>query len=52
RPHKNRQIRKICKYLCLTVNRLARIRYGPFSLGKVRSGGVARVDIPKAFMQR
>ncbi|CAM9138004.1 unnamed protein product [Scytosiphon promiscuus] len=49
---KNRQIRKICKYLCLTVNRLARIRYGPFSLGKVRSGGVARVEIPKAFMRR
>ncbi|CAM9791644.1 unnamed protein product [Ectocarpus fasciculatus] len=49
---KNRQIRKICKYLCLTVNRLARTRYGPFSLGKVRAGGVAPLEIPKAFMRR
>ncbi|CAN0296124.1 unnamed protein product [Ectocarpus sp. 6 AP-2014] len=49
---KNRQIRKICKYLCLTVNRLARTRYGPFSLGKVRAGGVAAVEIPKALMRR
>ncbi|CAM9801188.1 unnamed protein product, partial [Ectocarpus sp. 12 AP-2014] len=48
----NRQIRKICKYLCLTVNRLARTRFGPFSLGKVRAGGVAAVEIPKAFMRR
>lgn len=48
----NRQIRKICKYLCLTVNRLARTRYGPFSLGKVRAGGVAQVEIPKEFMRR
>eukprot|EP00903_Cladosiphon_okamuranus_P010497 g9929.t1 len=49
---KNRQIRKICKYLCLTVNRLARTRYGPFTLGKVRAGGVARVEIPKGFLRR
>lgn len=34
------------------MNRLARTRYGPFSLGKVRAGGVARVEIPKAFLRR
>lgn len=47
----NRQIRRICKYLCLKVNRLARIRYGPFNLGKVRPGGVSRLPIHSSFIR-
>lgn len=34
------------------MNRLARTRYGPFSLGKVRAGGVSRLEIPKGFLKR
>ncbi|CAM9707138.1 unnamed protein product, partial [Discosporangium mesarthrocarpum] len=42
---KNRQIRKICEHLYLKVNRLVRTRFGPFSLGRVRPGGIAKVAV-------
>ncbi len=35
REGKNREVRKICAHLGLRVNRLIRIAYGPFKLGKL-----------------
>lgn len=35
---KNREIRKIFEYFGLSVNRLIRTRYGPFSLGNLKEG--------------
>jgi len=40
---KNREIRKVMEYLDLSVNRLIRLSYGPFHLGKLGRGGVAAV---------
>ncbi|CAM9253103.1 unnamed protein product [Chrysoparadoxa australica] len=37
---KNRQIRKVCEHLHLTVHRLQRIQYGPFKLGELQPGKV------------
>ncbi|MDX1576076.1 MAG: pseudouridine synthase, partial [Kiloniellales bacterium] len=37
---KNREIRRVCEHLGLTVNRLIRIAYGPFQLGKLKPGAV------------
>lgn len=34
------------------MNRLARTRFGPFSIGKVRAGGVSRLEIPEVFLRR
>ena len=39
---KNREIRKICKYMNLEVNRLIRYSYGPFSLGNLNKCGSKR----------
>ncbi len=40
---KNREVRKVLEALGLTVNRLIRLSYGPFSLGDLPSGGVEEV---------
>ncbi len=41
---KNREIRRVMEALGLSVNRLIRIGYGPFELGKLKAGGVEEVD--------
>ena len=41
---RNREIRKVCEHLGLTVNRLIRISYGPFQLGHLDRGQVERVQ--------
>ncbi len=43
REGKNREIRRICEYLGLKVNRLIRIAHGPFQLGDLAKGAVAQV---------
>ncbi len=43
REGKNREIRRTMEALGVTVNRLIRISYGPFQLGKLRSGAVEEV---------
>lgn len=40
---KNREVRRVLKHLGLEVNRLIRIAYGPFQLGKLARGDVAAV---------
>jgi 23S rRNA pseudouridine2605 synthase len=40
---KNREIRRVCEHLGLKVNRLIRLAYGPFQLGKLAPGVVAEV---------
>jgi 23S rRNA pseudouridine2605 synthase len=37
---KNREIRRVMEYCGLTVNRLIRVQYGPFSLGDLPSGAL------------
>lgn len=44
REGKNREIRRVMEHLNLQVNRLIRIAYGPFNLGKLESGMVEEVD--------
>lgn len=43
REGKNREIRRVLESIGLTVNRLIRTDYGPFSLGKLSRGGVSEV---------
>ena len=40
---KNREVRKVMEFLDLTVNRLIRVSYGPFQLGKLEPGGLEEV---------
>ncbi|HJP53938.1 MAG TPA: pseudouridine synthase [Rhodospirillales bacterium] len=40
---RNREVRKVMEYLGLQVNRLIRIAYGPFQLGRLGRGQLARV---------
>ena len=40
---KNREVRKVMEFLGLTVNRLIRVSYGPFQLGKLEPGGLEEV---------
>ena len=44
---KNREVKKLCEYLGLRVNRLIRVSFGPFVLGELERGGIAEVP-PKA----
>ncbi len=41
---KYREVRRICEHLGLTVNRLIRAAYGPFSLGDLKRGEVREVS--------
>lgn len=41
---KNREVRRLMEYLGLTVNRLIRTHYGPFSMGTMPQGTVAAVS--------
>lgn len=40
---KNREIRKVCDHLGVAVNRLIRVAYGPFQLGKLPPDSLAEV---------
>lgn len=40
---KNREIKKVMEYLGLSVNRLIRISFGPFQLGKLAEGAVEEI---------
>jgi 23S rRNA pseudouridine2605 synthase len=43
REGKNREVKKICEYLGLEVNRLIRVAFGPFQLGDLERGQIAEV---------
>lgn len=43
REGKNREIRRVMEALNLQVNRLIRVSYGPFDLGKINKGGVQEI---------
>ncbi len=43
REGKNREVKKLCEHLGLTVNRLIRTSFGPFVLGELKRGGVEEV---------
>ncbi|KAF0117302.1 MAG: 23S rRNA pseudouridine synthase [Hyphomonadaceae bacterium] len=47
REGKNREIRKVLGALGLSVNRLIRLSYGPFELGKLERGEVMEVSAAK-----
>jgi 23S rRNA pseudouridine2605 synthase len=49
REGKNREVKKICEFLGLQVNRLIRTSFGPFQLGDLKRGGIE--EIPKKFWQ-
>ncbi|MGO1120289.1 pseudouridine synthase [Rhodovibrionaceae bacterium A322] len=44
REGKNREVRRICEHLGLTVNRLMRISFGPFVLGALKAGDLEEVS--------
>jgi len=48
---KNREIRRVCEHLGLQVNRLIRVAYGPFQLGKLKPGAVAEIA-PKVLAEQ
>lgn len=50
REGKNREIRRVLEHLGLQVNRLIRVSYGPFHLGKLEEGAVEEVA-PKALKE-
>ncbi len=40
---KNREVRNVMEAIGLNVNRLIRMSYGPFSLGKIEKGGILEI---------
>lgn len=44
---KNREIRKLFSFMDLLVNRLIRISYGPFLIGKLKPGEYTDISIPE-----
>ncbi|MEM7224420.1 MAG: pseudouridine synthase [Pseudomonadota bacterium] len=48
---KNREIRRVCEHLGLTVNRLIRLAYGPFQLGQLKPGELSEVR-PKVLAEQ
>ena len=48
---KNREVRRVLEHLGLQVNRLIRTAYGPFQLGNMKRGAVARVP-PKVVREQ
>jgi 23S rRNA pseudouridine2605 synthase len=42
---KNKEIRRICEYLNLQVNRLIRVSFGPYKLEDMREGELRELDI-------
>ncbi len=51
REGKNREVRRVCRHLGLTVNRLIRVSYGPFQLGALKVGKVEEVS-PKVLKEQ
>jgi 23S rRNA pseudouridine2605 synthase len=56
---KNREVRRVMEAVGLTVNRLLRVSYGPFELGKIERGTVVEVkshvlkaQVPKFFKEQ
>ena len=50
REGKNREIRKICNYINLNVNRLLRVAYGPFKLNDMKRGELK--EVPEIFLRK
>ena len=48
---KNREVRRVLEHLGLLVNRLIRTAYGPFQLGSLKRGQVARIS-PKVVREQ
>lgn len=46
---RNREIRKLFDYFNLQVNRLIRIKYGPFDLSSLKLGEIKEVQLPEKF---
>lgn len=56
RPHcrhaQNREIRRVLEHFGCIVNRLVRVSYGPFSLGRLRAGYAKELPIPAAMRRQ
>ncbi len=46
---RNREVKKLCEFLGLKVNRLIRIGFGPFALGELARGGIE--EVPAKFLR-